>query len=465
MSISSVPRQSQEIITDHFLPQKKRITHSWNTHTSPWKWHQPLYESPSIKNSPHLIQDDLIKLHFDHRIQLFFHQLITTYNTPFYFTASGAEDQIGQGHDYPEGKTRAAHSSTLPCLYACRRCEWKPGGNPYFFVYLKYSHGYQRHNATVELPISVNNTDSLVDGKTTSKNSFRYKCLEIINANAKAIIGPRKGLKTFLFALEKKITEKKKNLSNKDKRQRVLDIYLSRCKNVKAMLSSDEKWFDEMLGVKINSLSHEETLRQVVFTNRFSVIKKIDEIQSRAIKKIFDFQRVIFNKCPKRLDPKLRYLLLTEHSSYQVTLRKMLCTSPDQLRCNENFKRQISKLRKTHKKTLENLKRDLRALFREAIKIEIEFRANLFKTLRKGFNNLSQVAFVDKYKEQYPTKRMSQSMVSRLEGSGRVGRKIFYDTPESQRKKSITLEMAIEISHVLGIDAGLFLPSLFTSKD
>src|SRR3990167_4639778 len=98
-----------------------------------------------------------IEGHLDRRVQLFFQQALLCHDTPFFYEAQGAEDQIGKGKTLKVSPkttyhTQAAHSSTFPCLYAS---PWNADGTSdksRRFVFLKGSHAYSQHNATVELP-------------------------------------------------------------------------------------------------------------------------------------------------------------------------------------------------------------------------------------------------------------------------------------------------------------------------
>jgi len=424
---------------------------------------------------------DLIESHVDKRTQLFFQQAILCYKTPFYFEAEGAEDQIGSGRTVTvEGntfKTQAAHSSTLPCLYAYpRNIDGTPDTSKKI-VFLRHSHSYNLHNSTVELPISVNQTDTYIDGKKSQKEQLRSRTLNLINQVALGNLNPEKAtikfLKNFIVVLKTSLD----NLKSDDLRYFIVKkFYLPRVNQSLAELNYNPEFFDQILGVNLNTQDQQVLIRKIVYRERFKLIQKAQDIESIIAKRVLEAQNKIFPKRQKislkNIDNDLRLAILSKsRSSLQRRLSKLFCTSTGQLLSSFNDKTKSSKIKNNksfsqkHKKVISDLLREIRASFRELEHLEFSYRSQLLRNLRTNFKDWTQKKLVEVFKQYFPAEPMSQSMVSRLEQVSQTPRSIIYKTPESQRRKELDVSKAEKIAQVLGIDLGLFLPSLITSEE
>lgn len=431
-------------------------------------------KSPTVQLQ---VKRDLVEEHVDRRVQLFFQQAILCHKTPFYYEASGAEDQIGSGQSLKVKskailKTQAAHSSTFPCLYASLRDEDGDPDPSTQFVFLKHSAAYRSHNATVELPDYVNKTDTRLDGKT-SENKLRARSLKLINRCASGSLDPVKATRLFLKIFIEESDSLADALGEDDPRKQVAEIYRDHARGIKEEIQGSDEIFDRIMGVKLCEGEDEGLLREIVYRRRFTLIQQAEFIHSQIAKKVFKAQAKIFGtkiSKIKSVDFRLRFALLKQFSGQsRRTLEKLFCVSLEQLSASAVSRQ---KLRSAHqalsdsqKKKIAVLSRDLRALFSDLQRREFLFRAELFKDLRTRLKDWTQGQFSARYRRAHPHSPMSQAMVSRLEQPTRVAAKAVYATPLSQRCKDMTVQKARNISSVFGIDPGLFLPSLFTSEE
>ncbi len=424
----------------------------------------------------HSMQDQ-IESHLDRRIELFFQQAILCYRTPFIYEAEGAEDQIGKGGDIQLSKglthySRAAHSSTLPCLYACPK---NPDGTARAderFVFLKHSHVYNQHNATIELPIEVNNADSLLD-KKSKEQGLRTHALTLINSLAKGTINPTRATRRFLKLTEQELIKGINKLEKTDLRRKVFTIYLSRLRDVREELKTSPELFDQIMGVNLGESDGIQQLREIVYKKRFTLIQESASIESQIAKRIFLAQKkMIKSKCASlsKVDYRLRYALLQSAKGQELRLlEKLFCTSIDQLNSalKKNTKRRVKEtinaFKAKHIHELTNLQRELRIFHRSLVKLEFTYRSELFKGLRKDYKQLLQREFVAKFLKKHPEEAMSQAMVSRIEQLGRPLKTTIYKSPIEQRRKMMNIAKAEKIADTFGIDVGLFLPGLIAS--
>lgn len=426
-------------------------------------------------------QYEIIEGHIDRRIQLFFMQLISVYRTPYHFEWVEANDQYGGGGTYKlktgskeiDLKTQAAHSSTLPCLVAYPKEQWAEGKEKGGFVYLKYGHSYTQHNATIEMPIWVNQADTYLDG-THKRSRLRNDAIEIVNKVAQGLWTPRKGMQKFMTKMENWVEKSINKLSESDFRADILKAYLKRIQEVK--LDMDDGYFDDLLGVKLTH-HKEEVLRRVVYQRRYRLIQQCEAIESQIARDILDAQNAMLKKRSAKLskvDYRLRYILLEDvNPQFRRMMERLFCTSLEQLQYgierNEErlraFERKskIEAFRKKYQEAITNLKRTLRRRFRSMSSEELNYRAELFKGLRTQLKNWYQREFVEAFHERYPREPMSKSMVSRFEQRTRPDTTKVYKTPESQRRKDIEEEKAKRIAKTFEIDAGLFLPAIVSS--
>lgn len=443
-----------------------------------------MQNDPALKIEENL---ELIEQHVDRRLQLFFMQLICCYRTPYHFEWTEANDEYGKGgtvtmknpngHGTVKMYTQAAHSGTFPCLVAYPRDRWDQGDRTGGFVYLKYGRSYMDNNATVEFDRYLNQDDTAIDG--THKNAqLREAAIKIVNSVAEGRSSVERGMRKFAKLLEEYSIKYRDKPRQSVARRLVLERYVERVQYVRAAMDYDAGYFDQLLGVKIGDHPREEILRDVVYRKRFKLIQECEGIESRVARAILNSQNAMLGKNNNRInsvDVRLRYILLEERDPlFKRPLEKLFCTSLDQLQADieknearlRAFERtnQIESFRTTHRVAIENLKRDLRTLFRSLDNAELNFRAQLFTGLLKDLNNWFQKDFIAKFKGKYPDDPMSPAMVSRL---GQRAREIapgkVYKTPLNQRRKDISELFAKKIADTFGVDPGLFLPALVSS--
>ena len=163
-----------------------------------------------------------IEQHFEKRISQLFIQAVVCYRTGYRFCEGHTIHQGLGAHHIPLGgkeklKFEAAHSPTIPCLYAYSE-ETKEKS-----VFLYRSGIYDESNATIDLLKAVNEADSAIDWMD-AKNSLRKKTVELLNKAAKGELTPEQVSKQFALQLIETIDaahEKAKKSDVKD----VLQLY------------------------------------------------------------------------------------------------------------------------------------------------------------------------------------------------------------------------------------------------
>lgn len=171
-------------------------------------------------SAPEKLVEDLkedIRNHFETRFQLFFQQLLLSYNTGIVFEQFRTQLQVGLKKKTDSSILVEAHCSTLPSLsYITQEDK-----DAYFLnfeepreleprIYAAQT-SFQKHwNTTVKLPKFVNETDSKIDEikkDFLGAGGFRGHCIEILNYNAVGKLNPQLGLRKFLMTLERLIRE------------------------------------------------------------------------------------------------------------------------------------------------------------------------------------------------------------------------------------------------------------------
>jgi len=460
---------------------------------------------------------DSIEQSIDRRISLTFQQGIVCHDKPFYFDADEAKDQFGRnpeltiksedGTKYTQ-KYQAAHPCTLPCLLATAKKDWDdyqakkaaglPAKKPKRFVYLRKSSGYDEDNATIPMPIFVNQTDTLIDGKAGEPGKLRTRTLKLINKLAEGRLDPVLFTKKFLKKYQERVESLLKDYSE-EARGFVLKKHLVRIKQVRAEIATGDGLFDKLMGIKVSHLSHEASLlREIVFRRRFEIITAGQAMESRIHKRIADvLKRISGNE--KELF--LQFALLRKASdNLRIALEKLFKKSMAVLEAEyiqnqkaflkksknipaeegepteeeeqvitkletdiENFQAKARAFKVQHTKVINKLMRDIRDDVRELTRKDLLYRSCLFKNFRKGLNGWTQQQFADKFKELYEDYPMSQPTVNRLEQRCRHPQKLVYKSPLNQRRKDITLEDAERYAGTLGVELGYFISGLFTT--
>ncbi len=416
-----------------------------------------------------------ISIAVDKRVALFFQQAILCYGmSGFTFSARGADDQIGTSpgmkfasskSSFTMHKREAAHSSTVPTLIA----HAKDGSTPNGFVFLKGGSSYYQHNATIGMHECVNGADELIDGKGQD-HKLRDTAVKILNRVAQGL-DPVQATKEFCRSFDKEVLSTSARLKQDDKRRFVLERYHEKIKKIQ-QAATDSVLFDRLIGVSVNPENpNEHVLREAVYKKRYDVIRLQEIVESRIGKRIADVK--------EKMDSHDRFLL--EHmllSTFSTTSERKILEKlfgktvaffeneiqpvPSALK---GFRTQVQNLNQKYLKELDVLRRDLRSDFRKLSSAEYSYRAGVFKDLRTKVNHWTQEEFRENYR-QTTGASVSQAWVSRMEQLSHLPKKNpgEYATPITQRRRYVTLEDAKRCAATFGVDAGIFLPSLFTSS-
>jgi len=426
-----------------------------------------------------------IKIAIERRVALFFQQAILCYGmSSFTFSTRGADEQIGTSPAIKlataDGsstihKREAAHSSTVPALIA----HAKDGSTPNGFIYLKGGSSHDQHNATIGMHECVNGADELIDGNGQD-GKLRDTAVGIFNRVAQGL-DPAKATEEFIRAFSQRIDAVANQLAAEDKRKLVLGAYRKKINKIQ-LAATQKVFYDRLIGVNVKSDDPREAkLREIIYKKRYDIIRLQEIVESRIGKRIDDVKSAM----QPRDKAFIEYIVLKEFSETKERqiLEKLIGKTAAvfeqeygqkddgaiwidgrQQRSLKAFKTRVSNLQEKYKQTITTLKRDLRADFRELSCAEFSYRAGVFKDLRTKLNSWTQRKFCEHYLVTTGYK-VSQSWVSRMEQLSRVNVKgpNDYHTPINQRRRYVTVEDARRCSDTFGVDAGIFLPCLFTS--
>ena len=194
--------------------------------------------------------------------------------------------------------TQATHSSTFPCLYAYPRDEIGNIDLEKRFVFLKYSHSYNQHNSTIELPVEVNKTDTFLDG-TVKQGKLRGEAIKIINAVALGKMNPTYATKLFLRIFEELLIRMLCTMDRGTLRWEVLKIYLEQVQEVIREIHDSSVIFDQIMGVKLPD--SDPILREIVYGKRYALIQEAEFIESQIARRIFQAQKTMLEREVKSL--------------------------------------------------------------------------------------------------------------------------------------------------------------------
>jgi hypothetical protein len=425
-----------------------------------------------LKNNRRLIRksEEMIELHVNKRIALFFQQLVVCYRVPFHFEIG---DTIQQG---ASSKTlikkvgnssvrvlfNSAHSSTLPCLTAYPRSEWRKWkrtpqnhDKPRGFVYLHGSHYDNCQNATLSLIKLVNTADSTLDGTKKDLDKLRSKSITLLNKAARGRTTPKKALHEYLNIAKSVIKKITGNPKTSEETRTILNIYL------REVQGSSEEFrqgilCDRLLDLKIDDCTeNKDSLRKMVYQHRYKIIRESQETESVIRRKITVLSAKILGikRRPQNFlnvfNAKIFSLTSTDYE--RKTLAKLFNISEEQLKCDLAGKRKAAAEKlvndKKFKKLFNILMRDIRNECHSLVNKEFIFRSSVSRSLRhhKGWR---QIDLAQEYEEAFRLS-ISQPTISRIENS----------------HKPIDRELVLRLSELFEVDSGLFLPALFTSTD
>lgn len=186
-----------------------------------------------------------IKLHLEKRVSQIFMQAVVCYGGGFIFREGHTIHQGLSAHHIPLGgkkevlKFEAAHSATIPCLYAYSE-ETKEET-----VFLYRSGFYDESNATDDLLKAVNEADSAIDWMD-KQNSLRKKTVKLLNKASKGELSPEEVSKQFAVQLIETIDQAHQK-AKKSEVQDILQLYRGKAELLRAYVKLPEhidRWLD-----------------------------------------------------------------------------------------------------------------------------------------------------------------------------------------------------------------------------
>ncbi|CCB86356.1 putative uncharacterized protein [Parachlamydia acanthamoebae UV-7] len=221
-----------------------------------------------------------IQQHFHKRISLIFLQAVVCYGTNLKFREGHT---IHQGFN-AEGmfgiSFQAAHSATLPCLYA------KEGkGKETIFLYR--SGYYDESNATIDLEKAINDADRAIDEKYR-ESLLRNHSINLLNSASKRELTPEKVVRYFLPAMQEVIEDvlsREKDAAVKG----VLEFYRDEGASLAHYVFQQEN-IDLWLNLNLEGIPEQEkkSLRPHLYELRYQMIQADQKAQSMINSKIED---------------------------------------------------------------------------------------------------------------------------------------------------------------------------------
>lgn len=164
---------------------------------------------------------EAIEQHLDKRLSHLFLQAILCYNTHYVFEKGPTMHQGLGAHTlkYGEGsiKMDAAHSPTLPCIYATSPTTGEK------FVYLYRSGAYDEGNATIDLMTEINKADLVID----ETFHLRTETIDLLNRTARGELTPDQVVKKFAKKMNVTIQDAV-DTGGAKKVKDVLQVYLNK---------------------------------------------------------------------------------------------------------------------------------------------------------------------------------------------------------------------------------------------
>ncbi len=411
---------------------------------------------------------EMMEEHVERRIQFFFQQLITCYQTKLHFESVGASDQAQSAktiyfkvdQELVEFTARhAAHSSTSPRLIAYDQKEWeeyKAGkrDKPKGFVFLKGSDYYRTQQATINMPRWINDADSAIDGKPV-ESKLRQKTEDLVNLAAQGKINPEEGVSQFIKEALAQIEKEEQRVKNKGDHPEVAHVlryYKTFFLQFQEEVSQDPTFLEKFLNIRFKSASDDPSKR-VILNIRYAAIRNVQINQAKLIQKVEKVRQEILGRRrkPNFFDAAFKTTLVeaAKTPENRHRLEKLLNFSPDQFTAQYE-QRNITMFRNTKLGlapfaekiafVANDILHDMRHLQTE----EATLRGRVTRELRwmKGW---SQKELGDRIARVFTRAACSQSTISRIENN----------------QKLVTPQIAEELSQVFDVDPGLFIPHFF----
>lgn len=417
----------------------------------------------------------MINEHIQRRVLFGFQQLIMCYQTKLHFVSVGAKDQglsasrivlnVEDEESVPITRN-GAHDCGNPCLIAYDSDEWElyegdEAEIPQGFVFLKDTDYYKTVNAVMNMPY-VNEADREIDEKT--KNShLREKGDVIINRVSQGEITPDQGILELVRDILSEVKAARRRLGDRRKDlevREVLSYYERYLVNIQRNIESNPTFLENFLNIKIGGDLQNEDAKRIILQMRYAAIRDAQVDQSALIQKIEAVKEQIFND-PAILDNSGRmpihyvaafntlFIEKARTDEDRHRLIKLLNFSPFNFiaQLPKNITTRYSKTKETlsaYNPQIEHLAREILNDMRHLRSKEMSQRAQTVKELRL-MRGWSQRRLGEEVKQVYPQAAASQSTICRIENE----------------KKLVTSQIAEELSDILDVDAGLFMPHFF----
>lgn len=416
----------------------------------------------------------MIREHVERRLLFFFQQLIVCHQTKLHFESVGAQDQGKSadaisvnvnGHLNKFAVRQAAHSSGNPCIVAYDKSQWQlyqagKIGEPPGFVFLKDTDYYRTVNATMNMPKWINDADREIDEKTVH-SKLRSKGNAIINRDAQGLVTPDQGMMEYIQEALTEVHSAQRRLGQGQKDpevQEALVYYEKYLIKFQGIIRTDPTFLEKFLNLKMGDTTQDERSKRIILQMRYAAIRNCQVNQSALLQKIEALSQHILAQLKARngqksdnFDAAFRAVVV-EHArtdENRKRLEKLLNFSPF------NFEAQLQGGTKTkyfntkasvsvYNAQINFLVRDILEDMRKLRTQEMYERAQTVKELR-GMKNWTQKKLGQEISQVFPFAAASQSTISRIENRGKL----------------VTERIALEFSHVFGVDPGLFMPHFY----
>ncbi|MBS0621995.1 MAG: helix-turn-helix transcriptional regulator [Verrucomicrobia bacterium] len=386
---------------------------------------------------------EAIHEHIERRVAIFFQQLVCAFKTDLHFE-EGKTTHQGKGEGAltlsngeqrtvkVEIKRNAAHSSTLPALTAYHGNEWreyenKRGAKPKGFVFMKDSDLWRISNATMDLPIEINNADREIDEKWTT-SVLRQRSLAILNRCSRGEVTPKEGLEAF-FVQARAVTQHRERSVTDQAVKKALEFYDEDFDFFAQGLKYDETFLDSLLNVRVDRGDEAAKMRQAVYQLRFKAIQQLQLDQSELLQKVNEVAKGIFAKVGKPVyhQQAFRHLLVRAMPTLedQRRVRKMYNLPGEGLSFSSVYKLRTTQSRQgrfdkavtaiePHIGEIQVLARELSVKMQQLRIEDYSKRGAILRHLRR-FKGWSQQRLGEKIREIFPNVPSSQTTISRSE--------------------------------------------------
>jgi DNA-binding XRE family transcriptional regulator len=421
--------------------------------------------------------EPVIKEHLLRRIEHFFLQLVTCFETGFHFEVGETQTQGFSAVKLEYNlngmtalicKRNAAHSSTFPNLKAYPSKDWEKHKTtkrepPKSIDFLKSSDMYKRMNSTIAMPIGINQVDILIDGNRHDSD-FSIKALGLLNKVSKKEITITEGLTHYITALKKKINTTVKKEKDIEK-SLCLKIFKDEIAHLQEGVVQDpEKWAFAQLGLKVKLKKTSTEEKNALLKIQAKAIQRnmrsqscIMQIVNHKAKIILELVKNKYNKKNKTAyfyesimsliieatrtsndERRIKQFFALHEPNKNKTVDPILDTTENNKE-NSILKTTKDKIRKVAEKEIEELADSLRNHMKRANEEEIEQRGSSMKKLRKS-------------------KGLTKSELAELLDSSSITKTTI---AKIETGKPMSDENALIISKALNSPKDIFMPDFF----